>query len=147
MAVKSKLTRTEINSKHKWHSWNERTPELQPPCNFPSIYNNQIRDEAQEDPKRGPHLPTHYERSTDCRGCVLSSVNGYWWALAAHTETEEDTTDEELRPGLREGRTDDREEAEHGRDEDGTATAEEIVQGIRAPTTTVRSYTGEEDKS
>lgn len=85
------------------------------------------KDHLQQNTERRPHLPTHDQTTTNgCRG-VLGSVWGDSSSLGTHTDTEEETADEELLPVLREGGTDDGDKTEDGGEEDTTTTAEPVV--------------------
>lgn len=83
--------------------------------------------------KRSPHLPRHDQATTDYCRRVLSRVDRHRHLLQAHADTEQDTADGEFPPGLRGSAADGSEEGEDGADKDGSASAAEIVDGVRDP--------------
>ena len=79
------------------------------------------------------HLPAHDQTTTNRSRAVFCSINWHNGGFGAHTDTQQQTGDEKLRPGLRKARANDGDEAEDCSEEDGTTTAEVIVQGVREP--------------
>lgn len=78
--------------------------------------------------------PGHDESTSDGRRGVLSSKDGHTARLGTHANTHEQTADQELRPRLGTGRSNDRPQAEVGSEKDDTSSSEIKVEGIRQPT-------------
>jgi hypothetical protein len=55
-------------------------------------------------------------------------------SFGSHADSEQETANQQLLPSLSAGAANDGPEAELGREEDGTSTAEVEVQGVRKPT-------------
>jgi len=75
--------------------------ELQSPGNLASVFYNQVGDGSKEDAKGSPQLPCHDKSSTNGSRGVLSRKDRYCGALASHTDTKKETSNEELLPCLR----------------------------------------------
>lgn len=80
------------------------------------------------------YLPAHDQTTTDDGGGIFGTEHGDGGGLETHTDTEEKTSDKELRPGLTDGRTDGGQNTEDGGGEDGTATSYDLVDGVGEPT-------------
>lgn len=78
--------------------------------------------------------PAHDESTSDGRRGVLSRKDGNTARLGTHANTHEQTADQELRPGLGAGRSNDRPQTEVGSEKDDTSSSKIEVEGIRQPT-------------
>lgn len=78
-------------------------------------------------------VPGHDERATDRGGRVLGSKDGDGGGLEAHSDSEQEASDEELGPGLGAGGSDGRKNTEHSGDEDGPTTSEPVVERVAQP--------------
>ena len=107
--------------------------ELKTPGNRTSVHDAEISHETEEDAKGRPHLPAHDETATDAGWTHLSREDRHSDFLEPHANTEEETTDDELRPALREARPKRRKQREDSRDEDGPLAANQVVDRIRDP--------------
>ena len=123
---------------------NEGRTEFESPSDPPNPLQRQIGAKAEEDTEGDPHLPTHNETTSNRSGDVFGGKNGDRRRFGTHTETEQQTADEKLLPGLGETRPDDWDKTEDGTEEDGTATSEVEVERVRKPATAVEKIsTGE----
>jgi hypothetical protein len=93
----------------------------------------EISTVSEEDSKGGPQLPGHDQSTTDGGRRVLCRKNRDCRTLCTHSESEQETADEELPPCLGESRANDGEEAEDGGNEDCATTAQIEVQGVGQP--------------
>ena len=98
----------EIDTEPQWYSWDESRTKLKSPGDGASILDRKIGAEAQEDTEGGPHLPAHDQATSDRCWSVLCTEDGHSGGLAAHANTEQQASDEELIPVLGASRADDR---------------------------------------
>lgn len=130
--------RREPDAQDQRHGGDERAPQLQAPGDRAGVDDGQVRGEADEDPERGPQLPRHDEGTADGSRSVLGREDGDRDFFQTHADTEEETRDEQLLPGVGEAGADRGDEREDGADEDDGAAAEEVVQRVGDPAGAVR---------
>lgn len=94
-----------------------------------------VHDVAEHDAKGSPQLPHHDERATNDRRRTLRGIHRDRRGLGANTESEEETCDEEVPPCVGDSLPDTSREREECTDEDGTATAETLVERGGDPAT------------
>lgn len=123
----------EVDADDQRNSREEGRSELETPGKLSDVVHGKIGAETEEDTESCPHLPCHDKTSTNRGRYVFGGVNWYGRSLGAHTNTEEETTDEQLVPVLRESRANDREQTENSREEDGPTSTKVVVQGVRQP--------------
>lgn len=102
-------------------------------CTDSGVLHDDVCGESEEDSERGPELPSHDERSSDGGGRELSGEDGHGRSLGSHSDTEQQSDDEQLLPGLSEpgaDRCDD--EDERGQENDSSST-EDVVERVREP--------------
>jgi hypothetical protein len=133
LKVPTRRFRAEPDAKEKRDYGNESGTKFEPPCILPCSVQRQIGAETEEDTKRDPHLPTHDEPTPNRSRRVFGSEDGHRGRLRPHTNTEQQTADEQLFPGLGEARADDREKTEDGAEEDSTAASEIEIEWIGKP--------------
>lgn len=83
---------------------------------------------------RVTYLPGHDQPTTNHSRRNLGSVNRYRDLLEAHTNTEQNTGDDQLLPSLSHSHADWREHGENSGDEYNPSSAEPMVQRVRSPT-------------
>ena len=84
---------------------------------------------AEHDAKGRPHLPHHYERTTDGSGCTFSGIDRDGGGFGADAETEGEAGDEEVHPGVCDGFPDGGDGGDGAGDEDCATPAYEAVEG------------------
>ena len=126
--------RAEKDAKEKGKDKKKGRPKLQPPSEPPNVLQRQTGAKPEEDTEGDPHLQAHYEATSNRSGGVFGGKDGDRGRLGSHADPKQQTTDEELFPGLTETGADDREETEDGAEEDGTATPEVKVEWVGKPT-------------
>ena len=140
----------EVDTDEKGNSGNERRTKFKPPSNIPNSVQRQIGAQTEEDTESDPHLPTHNEATSDRSRDVFGGKNRDRGRFGTHTNSEQQTADEKLFPGLGKTRTDDREKTKDGAEEDSAATSEVEVKWIGKPATTTEktstttSFTGDD---
>jgi hypothetical protein len=124
----------EVDEDHQGHGGNEGAAELVAPG---IAAGNAKQDEvcagAEEDAESDVHLPGHDKRTANGSGRVFGGKNRDGGGLGTHTKTEKQTANKQLGPGPAESGGEDGPETEVGREEDGAATAEPVVEGVREP--------------
>ena len=123
----------EIDADEKGDRGKEGGTKFKPPGDPSNSLQRQIGAKAQEDTEGDPHLPTHNETTPNRSRDVFGGKDRDCRRLGAHTNPEQQTADEKLFPGLAEAGTDDGEKTEDGAEEDGTATADEVIERIGKP--------------
>jgi len=124
---------TKVHTTQKGHSGYKCRSKLQTPGEGTGIFDSQVSAKAEEDSKGRPQLPTHDQATTNHCGSVLSAEDGDCGSLQAHSNSKEQTSDEQLGPILGETGADGRQDTEEGRDEDCTTSAQNSIHGVREP--------------
>ncbi|KAL9099544.1 MAG: hypothetical protein Q9163_004976, partial [Psora crenata] len=125
--------RAEVDAHQEREGGDHGGAELETPADGDDVIDGQIGAEAQKNAKRRPHLPAHDQATADSGGAVFRSVDGHGGGFTSHPDAQEETSDEELFPVLRDRGANDRKEAEDGREEDGPAAANIMIERVRAP--------------
>ena len=133
LQIPTRGLQTVKDTKEKGKDREKGRTKLKSPRDPPNVLQRQIGANPEEDPEGDPHLSAHHEATTNRIGGVFGGKDGDRGRLGSHTDAKQQTTDEELFPGLTETGTDDREETEDGA-EDGTATPEVKVEWVGKPT-------------
>jgi len=129
----SRRLRAEVDADDKRESGDESRTKLKTPSDRPNIHNDDVGAEAEEDTKCGPELPAHDKGSSNGCGRVLSSKDRNGSTFSSHTNTKEQTDNEQLLPSLGQARADGSNNENDGGDEDAASSTEPVVDGIRKP--------------
>ena len=123
----------EENSNCEREGGDEGGSELQSPGDGSGVLNDDVGGESEEDTEGGPELPSHDERSPDGGGRELSGEDGDGGSLGSHSDTEEESNDEELLPRLGESRADGGDDEDEGGNEDNSSSSHQVVERVRKP--------------
>lgn len=85
--------------------------------------------------RKETNVPHHYHSATNDRRCALCGVDGYRSRLGTDTEPENETSNEEMLPGIGYTLPDTSDEREEGGDEDRSTAAKHTIQWCSQPTT------------
>lgn len=129
----SRRLRAEVDTKAQGNRRDEGRAELEAPGDLASVHNGHVGDGTKEDAKGGPDLPAHDQATTNGSRRVFSREDRNRDLLETHANAKQNTADGELRPCLGRSHANRSQEREDGSDEDGMATAKQVVDGIRDP--------------
>ena len=97
------------------------------------VQEDQVGNVSEHDTEGRPHLPHHDQSTTDWSRGAFCGIDGHSRRFWADTKAEDETSGEQMWPGVGDARPNASEEGESGRDEYRAAATKHFVKRIREP--------------